>query len=111
MKAIKRHQEIIELVQTQGFVSTDELVERFSVSPQTIRRDLNELADDNKIRRNHGGATITSSAENSSYQTRQIAYQKEKSQIALELANTFLMALPCLLILEPLRSHSEGFTQ
>ena len=35
-----------------SFVSTDELVERFSVNPQTIRRDLNELADDNKIRRN-----------------------------------------------------------
>lgn len=42
MKAVKRHQEIIELVQTQGFVSTEELVERFNVSPQTIRRDLNE---------------------------------------------------------------------
>nr|WP_240457905.1 DeoR/GlpR family transcriptional regulator [Vibrio neptunius] len=85
VKAIKRHQEIIELVQTQGFVSTDELVERFDVSPQTIRRDLNELADENKIRRNHGGATIASSSENSSYQTRQISYQKEKGQIALEL--------------------------
>ena len=52
MKAVKRHQEIIELVQAQGFVSTDELVERFNVSPQTIRRDLNELADANKLRRN-----------------------------------------------------------
>ncbi|WP_246752270.1 DeoR family transcriptional regulator, partial [Vibrio cholerae] len=53
MKAVKRHQEIIELVQAQGFVSTEELVERFDVSPQTIRRDLNELAEANKLRRNH----------------------------------------------------------
>ncbi|GFK60613.1 Glycerol-3-phosphate regulon repressor [Vibrio cholerae] len=52
MKAVKRHQEIIELVQAQGFVSTEELVERFDVSPQTIRRDLNELAEANKLRRN-----------------------------------------------------------
>lgn len=50
MKAVKRHQEIIELVQAQGFVSTEELVERFDVSPQTIRRDLNELAEANKLR-------------------------------------------------------------
>ncbi|MEH0665108.1 DeoR/GlpR family transcriptional regulator [Vibrio scophthalmi] len=85
MKALKRHQEIIELVQTQGFVSTEELVERFDVSPQTIRRDLNELAEANKIRRNHGGATIVSSSENSSYQIRQVSHQSEKSKVAQEL--------------------------
>lgn len=49
MKQIPRHQQIVELVKKQGYVSTDELVERFNVSPQTIRRDLNELADDNKF--------------------------------------------------------------
>lgn len=63
MKQIPRHQQIVELVKKQGYVSTDELVERFNVSPQTIRRDLNELADDNKIRRYHGGATIPLSSE------------------------------------------------
>lgn len=82
MKAVKRHQEIIELVQTHGFVSTDELVERFDVSPQTIRRDLNELADLNKLRRNHGGATLASSSENSSYQSRQVSAQDEKEKVA-----------------------------
>ncbi len=86
MKAIKRHKEIIELVQTHGFVSTEELVERFDVSPQTIRRDLNELAEANKLRRNHGGATITSSSENSSYHTRQVSQQGEKEAIAQSLA-------------------------
>ena len=39
----------IELVKQQGYVSTEELVEHFSVSPQTIRRDLNELAEQNLI--------------------------------------------------------------
>ncbi|MBW3695490.1 DeoR/GlpR family transcriptional regulator [Vibrio sp. T187] len=82
MKAVKRHQEIIELVQTHGFVSTDELVERFDVSPQTIRRDLNELAELNKLRRNHGGATLASSSENSSYQSRQVSAQDEKEKVA-----------------------------
>lgn len=36
MKQIPRHQQIVELVKKQGYVSTDELVERFNVSPQTI---------------------------------------------------------------------------
>lgn len=82
MKASKRHQEIIDLVQTHGYVSTDDLVERFNVSPQTIRRDLNELADSNRIRRNHGGATIITSSENSSYNSRKVMSSQEKQRIA-----------------------------
>lgn len=82
MKASERHQKIIELVNSQGYVSTDDLVAMFDVSPQTIRRDLNELADSNKIRRNHGGATLANSAENSSYSDRKIMHQHEKNRIA-----------------------------
>lgn len=46
MKQTQRHNGIIELVKQQGYVSTEELVEHFSVSPQTIRRDLNVLYRD-----------------------------------------------------------------
>nr|VUD25255.1 putative glycerol-3-phosphate regulon repressor [Salmonella sp. NCTC 7297] len=49
MKQTQRHDAIIELVKKQGYVSTEELVEHFSVSPQTIRRDLNDLAEQNMI--------------------------------------------------------------
>ncbi len=82
LKAVVRHQKIVELVLAQGYVSTEDLVKQLHVSPQTIRRDLNELSDKNKIKRNHGGATIISSSENSSYQTRKIAAQDEKQRIA-----------------------------
>jgi len=85
VKQIPRHQQIVELVQKQGYVSTEELVEKFNVSPQTIRRDLNELADDNKIRRYHGGATIPLSSENTSYTTRKSMNFNEKDVIAEEL--------------------------
>lgn len=85
MKAIKRHEEIVELVKSQGYVSTEDLVERFNVSPQTIRRDLNELADLDKIKRNHGGATLFTSSENSSYQMRKTAHHDEKQRIAEKL--------------------------
>ncbi|MHA6611768.1 DeoR/GlpR family transcriptional regulator [Photobacterium damselae] len=82
MKQSKRHQEIIDIVKTQGYVSTEDLVERFNVSPQTIRRDLNELADANQIRRHHGGATIPSSSVNTSYNTRKVMQLAEKDCIA-----------------------------
>ncbi|HIF9449580.1 TPA: DeoR/GlpR family transcriptional regulator [Photobacterium damselae] len=82
MKQSKRHQEIIDIVKMQGYVSTEDLVERFNVSPQTIRRDLNELADANQIRRHHGGATIPSSSVNTSYNTRKVMQLAEKDRIA-----------------------------
>ena len=82
VKQTKRQQEIIELIQNNGYVSTDSLVERFNVSPQTVRRDLNELADENKIRRNHGGATTPLSSENTAYDTRKVMQHHEKDCIA-----------------------------
>ncbi|MCE0495156.1 DeoR/GlpR family transcriptional regulator [Vibrio salinus] len=85
MKANKRHEKIIELVKNHGYVNTEELVDKFNVSPQTIRRDLNELAEQNKIKRNHGGATLFTSSENSSYQIRKIANRDEKQKIAQKL--------------------------
>lgn len=64
MKQTQRHDAIIELVKKQGYVSTEELVEQFAVSPQTIRRDLNDLADQKMILRHHGGAALPSSSVN-----------------------------------------------
>ncbi|HIJ36708.1 MAG TPA: DeoR family transcriptional regulator, partial [Deltaproteobacteria bacterium] len=34
-----RRQKIVELVQSRGFASIESLSEKFSVTPQTIRRD------------------------------------------------------------------------
>ena len=82
MKQTTRHQEIVNLVQKNGYVSTEDLVEHFNVSPQTIRRDLNELADENKIRRHHGGATTQQSSVNTSYSDRQVRQAEAKSAIA-----------------------------
>ncbi|WCE30732.1 DeoR/GlpR family transcriptional regulator [Vibrio sp. SCSIO 43137] len=85
MKAEQRHNEIVRLVELNGEVNTDELVEIFNVSPQTIRRDLNELAEENKLRRTHGGATNSSSSENSSYSNRKVMHPRQKEQIATTL--------------------------
>lgn len=86
MKQSQRLEAIIELVHHQGYVSTEELVERFAVSPQTIRRDLSELAERNKIQRHHGGAALPSSAMNTAYQDRKQMWSEEKARIARRVA-------------------------
>ena len=56
MKQSLRHHKIIELVRQKGYLSTEDLLATLAVSPQTIRRDLNILAELDLIRRHHGGA-------------------------------------------------------
>ncbi|MBY4676727.1 DeoR/GlpR family transcriptional regulator [Marinobacterium arenosum] len=85
MSQSQRQHQILELIQHKGFVSIDELVEHFKVTPQTIRRDLNQLADADKIRRHHGGAGVESSTVNASYQSRKIMNLAAKERIAAEL--------------------------
>ena len=51
-----RQDQILELVRRRGFVSIDDLAQRFSVTTQTVRRDINELCDEGLLRRYHGGA-------------------------------------------------------
>ncbi|SFR74245.1 transcriptional regulator, DeoR family [Marinobacter daqiaonensis] len=78
----RRQDQIMDLIQEQGFVTTEQLVEQFRVTPQTIRRDLNELAGRNRVRRHHGGAGIDSSTVNTAYQARKIMELEAKERIA-----------------------------
>lgn len=86
MKQSIRHQKIIELVTQLGYVSTELLVNELGVSSQTIRRDLNELAENNMIRRHHGGAALPSSSENSDYSDRKQFFSLQKKTIAQNVA-------------------------
>ena len=75
-----RQNEILSLARTIGRVGVDELAARFDVTPQTIRRDLNELCDRNILTRTHGGAVVSSSVENLSYEARrQIAAESKQA--------------------------------
>lgn len=78
----KRHNDILELVNKLGFVTVEKLAQHFSVTPQTIRRDINKLSNEGFLRRFHGGVGITTSTENLAYKTRQILCQEEKVRIA-----------------------------
>ena len=80
-----RHERIIETVMDQGFVSVETLAKQFSVTPQTIRRDIKKLADLGYLQKFHGGAGASSSVQNISYTTRKQLYSEEKTRIAEKL--------------------------
>lgn len=83
MNLSQRQQEILQRVQQHGFVSIDDLVVSFNVTPQTVRRDINALCDLGALRRFHGGAGLpSSSVENIAYPARQILNLEEKQRIA-----------------------------
>ena len=85
MTQTKRQQSLVDLVHEKGFVAIDELVQHFGVTPQTIRRDLNQLAEEGSIIRHHGGAEATSTTANVSYQSRKILNLDAKERIAKQL--------------------------
>lgn len=81
----RRQDLILELIINKGFVTIDELVTHFHVTPQTIRRDLNLLAKEKKIQRHHGGAGLECSTINTAYTERKIMNLEAKEKIAAEL--------------------------
>jgi DeoR family glycerol-3-phosphate regulon repressor len=81
-----RHHAILDLARHKGKVSVDELAQRFDVTPQTIRKDLNELCDRNLLARVHGGAMISSGAENVGYEARRGFAAEGKAAIARAVA-------------------------
>ncbi len=58
MASINRLDQIISLIEEQGFLSVSELSRQLSVSEMTIRRDLSLLDGQKRIQRVYGGATL-----------------------------------------------------
>ncbi|MFT6028805.1 MAG: DeoR family glycerol-3-phosphate regulon repressor [Oleiphilaceae bacterium] len=87
MKQTERHARIIEIVNSSGFATIEELATKFDVTPQTIRRDLKELDNEQKIQRFHGGAGLSSTVLNTPYSNRKVAFLKEKQRIAEKIAS------------------------
>jgi len=76
-----RHHAILEIAKHQGRVTVDDLAGRFAVTPQTIRKDLNDLCDKRLLARVHGGAIISSGVENVGYEARRLIASEEKEAI------------------------------
>ena len=76
-----RHEEILQLAKEHGRVTVDDLAERFGVTPQTIRKDLNDMCDHRLLTRIHGGALLPSGVENMEYEARRQLHADEKRAI------------------------------
>ena len=82
-----RQREILDLANDRGFVSVEDLASMFTVTTQTVRRDLNELCDIGFLKRFHGGAGLPTSAENISYDNRTKMALDYKRRIASQVAD------------------------
>eukprot|EP01034_Spumella_vulgaris_P045797 gene45797-57071_t len=82
-----RQQQILALARQSGNVTVDDLALRFDVTPQTIRKDLNELCDGRFLARTHGGAILSSGVENLAYEARLHMAAAEKIVIGKKAAS------------------------
>jgi DeoR/GlpR family transcriptional regulator of sugar metabolism len=83
-----RHQCILRELEEKGSVRVSELTQRFGVSIETIRRDLEYLEERGLLRRVHGGAvTAGRSALEPAYAARETAHFREKKAIGAAAAD------------------------
>src|SRR5689334_4210980 len=79
----ERQQRILDILRLEGKVMASDLSSKLEVSEDTIRRDLNELAEGRQIQRVHGGALLRA-PETASFRSR----QEQGASVKAELART-----------------------
>ncbi len=87
MQPNPRQLTLLSLVQARGSVSVEQLAEHLQVTLQTVRRDVQRLADEGLLARFHGGVRVPSSTtENIAHQQRESLNAEGKSRIARAVA-------------------------
>lgn len=81
MLLTNRQDEIVFFARVDGRVLVDDLAVKFGVTPQTIRKDLNDLSDAGILTRIHGGAVFPTGNENVQYEARRAMASLEKQAI------------------------------
>ena len=88
MLKTERKQLILEELQEHHVVSLEKLVSLLETSESTVRRDLDELEAENKLRRIHGGAELPHSLqEEESIQEKSVKNLQEKKLLAQKAAS------------------------
>lgn len=82
-----RQSEILDRARRAGRVDVDGLAADFDVTPQTIRKDLNDLCERGMLQRVHGGAVLPSGIANYAYDARRQLAAEEKRRIGLRAAS------------------------
>jgi len=84
---LARRNEIIDMITRKRTVKNSELMERFDISIETVRRDLEYLEQQGYLRRVYGGAVATASlSSEQEYAVRTKLRSEEKNAIAAEAA-------------------------
>jgi DeoR family transcriptional regulator, glycerol-3-phosphate regulon repressor len=78
--------DILEIARQRGRVDVELLAGRFDVTPQTIRKDLNDLCERQLLLRVHGGAVYPSGVTNFAYDARRTLAADSKQLIGMTAA-------------------------
>lgn len=82
-----RQSALVEMVRSQGSATIEALARQFDVTLQTVRRDVNLLAEAGLLSRFHGGVRVEASTiENIAYRKRQGLHAEAKQRIAQAVA-------------------------
>lgn len=85
----QRREEILQIIEQNGFVSLQELVSRLGASESTVRRDLEYLDGIGQIRRTRGGAAYTGDSL-TPFEERKGHEAREKAKIGKAVADLVL---------------------
>ena len=81
--------QLVAYVQARGSVTVEQLAETLGVTLQTVRRDVQKLADDGLLARFHGGVRVPSSTtENIAHMQRENLNAEGKARIARAVAKS-----------------------
>lgn len=83
----QRHDRILHLLQIKPVVLISELANEFKVSIETIRRDIDLLAELSLLQRTHGGAASISTAKEGGLNQRRNMLPEERMKLAKEAAH------------------------
>ncbi|MDP9899117.1 DeoR/GlpR family DNA-binding transcription regulator [Variovorax ginsengisoli] len=82
-----RQLRLLDTVRTRGAMTVEQLADLLGVTLQTIRRDVQRLADDGLLARFHGGVRLpASTTENIAHRQRAVLHAEGKARIAAAVA-------------------------
>ncbi|MEQ6918071.1 DeoR/GlpR family DNA-binding transcription regulator [Halomonas aquatica] len=86
----ERHKRILNVLETKGKVSANDLANMLGVSRETVRRDLVDIEADGLITRVHGGALLSQARTEAPFRKRQDKQIRAKREIARKAAGLVL---------------------
>jgi DeoR/GlpR family transcriptional regulator of sugar metabolism len=87
MLAIERRAEIMSIISNEKSVRVNELSEKFEVTEETIRRDLDKLDKEGKIKKTYGGAVLVDLVSDDLSFSDRLTYNMKEKQLIASYAN------------------------